>query len=61
LAVANAVLMVSAWTNAMGAISTRVALIHGAHGKKGHDSPERNPCRAMAALKGILSGPHSDS
>jgi len=42
LAVAIAILTVSAWKNAMGAINRCVAFIDGAHGKQGHDSPERN-------------------
>jgi len=45
----------------MGPINRYVAFSDGAHGKKGYDSPERNPTRAMTALKGILSGPHGDS
>jgi len=45
----------------MGAINRCMAFIHGVHGKKGHGRPERNAFRAMAALKGILSGPHGDS
>ena len=39
------ILTVSPWKNAMGAINICVALIGGARGKKGHDSPERNPFR----------------
>ena len=53
LAVAIPMLRVSAWKNAMGAmengvgaINRCVAFIDGAHGRKGHDSPERNPFRA---------------
>jgi len=38
-----------------------VAFIDGTHGKKGHGSSERDPFRATAALRGILSGPQSDS
>ena len=64
LAVAIVMLMVSAWKHAMGPaiyIYICVAYVDGAYGRNGHGSPERNPSRGMAALQGILSGPHADS
>ena len=47
--------------NAMGAMNICVAFIDGFYSRKGRGSPERNPFRAMTALKGIPSGPYSDS
>ena len=57
LAVATAILTASAWKNAMGAIKRCAVFDDGAHGQKGHGSPERNPFRAIAGLKEILLGP----
>ena len=37
---------VSAWKHALCAMNMCAAFIDGTHGKKGHDSPERNPFRA---------------
>ena len=55
------ILRVSSWENVMGSMDMCVACIDGLHTQKGHGSPERNPFRAMTALKGILSGPQGDS
>ena len=55
------ILRVLAWKNGMGTMNSCMAVIHGAHGRKGRGSPERNPFRDMAALKGILSWSHGDS